>query len=90
MFKKTAWVSLAVFCVVCAAESLIELRNALKARDASVEAYFKRVDPEAEKGAEAEKGTEADPEAEKGAEAEYEPEKDAAAEPDPETEDRTE
>ena len=74
MFKKTAWVSLAVFCVVCAAESLIELRNALKARDASVEAYFKRVDPEAEKGAEAEN----------------EPEKEAAAEPDPETEDRTE
>ena len=44
MFKKTAWISLAVFCIVCAAESLVELRNALKARDASVEAYFKRVD----------------------------------------------
>ena len=43
MFKKTAWISLAVFCIVCAAESLVELRNALKARDASVEAYFKRV-----------------------------------------------
>ena len=44
MFRRTAWISLAVFCVVCAAESLVELHNALKARDASVEAYFKRVD----------------------------------------------
>ena len=44
MFKRTAWISLAVFCIVCAAESLVELRNALKARDAAAEAYFKRVD----------------------------------------------
>ena len=43
MFKKTAILSFAVFFIVCTAESLIELRNALKARDAATAAYFKRV-----------------------------------------------
>ena len=46
MYKKTALLSFAVFFIVCAAESLIELRNALKARDVAAAAYFKGVDNE--------------------------------------------